>query len=106
MPTLLEQVRAASAEEREAILTELVTDAFAKPEAPAPRMVYKAGAPVAYITPTVRGMNVFPEITDEVLAKVGERARNPGKLLTVEQFLQRLDAHIAERQRAEGESPR
>ena len=53
------------------------------------------------------GERVFPEITPEVIAKVQERINNPGKTLTVDQFLRRLDRLIqARRALAESESVR
>jgi len=98
MATLLEQIRAASPDERRHIFTEMVKDAIAGDAARPVVVKDETAATIAYLTPTLGGERVFPEITPEVIAKVQERMKNPGKLLTADQFLDRLDHLIEARQ--------
>ena len=95
MPTLLEQIRATTPEEQRFLLAELVKDAVAGDDRRPVVVKDREAVTIAYLTPTLGGERVFPEITPEVLATVRERIENPGPCLTVDEFLQRVDQMIA-----------
>lgn len=90
MATLLEQIRAASPDERRHIFTEMVKDAIAGDAARPVVVKDETAATIAYLTPTLGGERVFPEITDKVLATVRERIKNPGPCMSADEFIARV----------------